>query len=90
MNISICYKPSFIRRLNKLPKGLQDEVIEKIELFKNIDNHQRLEVHKLRGRLKKFYGFSVDYKNRIVFEYLSENEVALLAVGDHEIYKLFL
>jgi len=90
MNINVCYKPSFIRRLNKLPKGLQDEVIEKIELFKDESNHQRLEVHKLKGRLKKFYGFSVNYRDRVVFEYMSGTEVALLAVGDHEIYKLFL
>ncbi len=88
--MKVAYTPRFLRLFKKLPLGLQDEVIEKIELFKNIDNHQRLEVHKLKGKLKKFYGFSVDYKNRIVFEYLSENEVALLAVGDHEIYRLFL
>lgn len=90
MILKVYYKPSFIRRLKKLPTGLQDAVIEKIELFKNIDNHERLEVHKLKGRLKKFYGFSVDYNNRIVFEHLSDGEVALLAAGDHEIYKLFL
>lgn len=90
MKINIGYKPSFIRKFNKLPQGLQDEVIEKIELFRNTDNHQRLEVHKLKGRLNKFYSFSVNYRDRIVFEYLSDNEVALLAVGDHEIYKMFL
>lgn len=73
-----------------MPPGLQDEVIEKIELFKHVDSHKRLEVHKLKGRLKRFYGFSVNYKDRIIFEYMSENEVALLAVGDHEIYKMFL
>ena len=89
MNINVCYKPSFVRRLNKLSKGLQDEVIEKTELFKDIENHESLKVHKLKGRLKKFYGFSVNYRDRIVFEYISEKEVALLAVGDHEIYKLF-
>lgn len=88
--MKVAYTPRFIRLYKKLPSGLQNEVVEKIELFKEVDNHQRLEVHKLKGRLKKFYGFSVDYKNRIVFEYISENEVALLAVGDHEIYKLFL
>ncbi len=88
MALDIGYKPSFIRQFNKLPKGLQDEVVKKIELFKNVDNHQHLEVHKLKGRLKKFYGFSIDYKNRVVFDYLSKNEVVLLAVGDHEIYKL--
>lgn len=90
MKINIGYKPSFIRKFNKLPKGLQEEVIEKIELFKNIENHQRLEVHKLKGGLKKFYSFSVNYNDRVVFEHISENEVALLAVGDHEVYKLFL
>lgn len=88
--MEIAYTPKFLRLLKKLPNGLQDEVIEKIELFKNVNNHQRLEVHKLKGRLKKFYGFTVNYKDRIVFEYLSEDEVALLAVGDRKIYNLFL
>lgn len=88
--MKVAFAPKFLRLFKKLPLDLQDEVIEKIELFKNHDNHQSLKVHKLNGRLKKFYGFSVNYKNRIVFEYISENEVALLAVGDHEVYKLFL
>lgn len=88
MTIDIGYKPSFIRQFNKLPKGLQDEVIEKIELFKNSGNHQHLKVHKLKGRLKKFYGFSVDYKNRVVFDYISKDKAVLLGVGDHEVYKL--
>lgn len=88
--MKVAYTPRFLRLYKKLPSGLQDEVIEKIELFKNIDNHQRLDVHKLKGRLKKFYGFSVNHRDRVVFEYMSENEVAFLAVGDHEIYKLFL
>lgn len=88
--MKVAYTPRFLRLLKKLPAGLRDEVIEKIELFKNIENHQRLEVHKLKGGLKKFYSFSVNYNNRVVFEHISENEVALLAVGDHEVYKLFL
>lgn len=90
MTLNIGYKPSFIRQFNKLPKGLQDEVLEKIELFKNTANHQQLKVHKLKGRLKKFHGFSIDFKNRVVFEYITEDEVALLAFGDHEVYKLYL
>ncbi|MFA5997211.1 MAG: hypothetical protein WC791_01835 [Candidatus Paceibacterota bacterium] len=88
--MKVAYTPRFLRLYKKLPAGLQDEVIEKIEQFKDIRNHQRLEVHKLKGRLKKFYGFSVDYQNRIIYEYMSDNEVALLAVGDHKIYDLFL
>ncbi len=88
--MKVAFTPRFVRLYKKLPSGLQDEVVEKIELFKDVNNHQRLEVHKLKGRLKKFYGFSVNCRDRVVFEYMSDNEVALLAVGDHEIYKLFL
>ena len=68
--------------------ALQKEVKIKIGLFKDRKNHKILEVHKLKGRLSGFYAFSVNYKDRIVFEYASKDEAVLLAVGDHEIYKI--
>ncbi len=85
--MDVTYKPSFIRQLNVLGKDLQDEVIEKIGLFKEVKNHKLLKVHKLKGRLKGRYSFSVNYKTRIVFNYLSKQTVVLLAVGDHDVYK---
>lgn len=88
--IALIYAPRFIRQFKKLPAGLQNEVLKRIDLFKDQKNHNILEVHKLKGRLRKFYGFSIDYSNRVVFEYLSEHEAALLAVGDHTVYRLLL
>jgi len=85
--MKIAYTPKFFRLFKKLPSDLQEEVIERIELFKDVKNHQFLKVHKLKGRLRKHYGFWVDFHNRVVFDYLSDNEAVLLAVGDHEIYK---
>ncbi len=86
--MEIAYTPKFIRIFKKLPAHLQEEVISKIELFKDVKNHKALEVHKLNGRLRKQYGFSIDFHNRITFEYLSDNEVALLTVGDHpDVYR---
>lgn len=85
--ISIVYKPSFIRAFDKVDKNLQDDIIEKIELFKDVKNHKQLKVHKLHGELKDRFSFSVNYKFRIVFSYVSKNEVRLLALGDHDIYK---
>lgn len=87
MSLIVCYKPSFVRQFKKLPAGLQEETISKIGLFKDPKNHMLLGVHKLHGKLKKYSGFSVDFQNRIVFDYLSANEVALLSIGDHNIYK---
>ncbi len=85
--LSIVYKPSFIKTFDRLEKSLQQEVLEKIELFRDIKNHQQLKVHKLHGELKDRFSFSVNYKFRIVFSYISKNEIRLLTLGDHDIYK---
>lgn len=85
--MDIRFKPTFIRQFNRLEAALQDEVVEKIELFRDPGNHKQLKVHKLKGRLKGRFGFSVNYQTRIVFLYISKKEVALLAVGDHDVYK---
>ena len=73
--------------LNDGSLDIKDEVLEKIKLFQDESNHQPLKMHKLHGELKACYSFSVNYKIRIVIDYLSKNEVALLAVGDHDLYK---
>lgn len=84
--MEILYKPTFIRQLNKLDKDLREEVLEKIDLFKIKDNHLLLKVHKLHGELREFYSFSVNYKIRIVFMW-NNNEVVLVSIGDHDLYK---
>lgn len=83
----IRYKPSFVRDFKKLPIELQEEALEKIDLFKDVENHKKLKVHKLKGRLASIYSFSVIYSHRIVFSYESKDTVVFLAVGTHDIYK---
>ncbi|TSC80762.1 MAG: Plasmid stabilization system [Parcubacteria group bacterium Gr01-1014_29] len=85
--IGLQYAPKFLKQLSKLDPALQKEAFAKIELFKDKKNHQSLEVHKLQGRLSGSYAFSVNYKDRIVFDYVSKSEAVLLAIGDHDVYK---
>lgn len=85
--IEIIYKPSFIREFDALDKNLQDEILEKIELFKDTKNHKQLKVHKLHGHLRDKSSFSVNYKFRIVFSYISKKEVRFFTIGDHDVYK---
>ncbi|OHA24695.1 MAG: hypothetical protein A3B11_00415 [Candidatus Taylorbacteria bacterium RIFCSPLOWO2_01_FULL_44_26] len=85
--MKIAYKAIFIRQFDDLPIDLQSEVLEKIGLLKIAQNHQQLKVHKLHGSLQDRYSFSVNYKIRIVFRYLSKNEIVLLVIGDHDIYR---
>jgi plasmid maintenance system killer protein len=84
--MEIVYLPIFVRKYNKLDPKLQEEIIEKVELFKDIKNHKLLKVHRLKGRLSGHYSLSVNYKIRVVFSYLSKKEVVFLTVGDHSVY----
>lgn len=85
----IAFSPRFVRAVKGFSDELQDEIFEKIELLKDPSNHKQLKVHKLTGRLRGRYSFSVNYRIRIVFKYLVKNptEVLLTAVGDHDVYK---
>ena len=86
--MEVFFTPRFKRAFKKLPEALQDEVNEKIQLFKNRRNHTRLRIHRLKGTLKGKYSFSVNYRYRIVFLYLHKDRksIALLTVGDHNVY----
>lgn len=84
--MKVLFKPTFIRQFKRLELNLQKEVLEKIELFKDKENHKKLKVHRLKGRLSGWHSFSVNYKTRIVFSYLSKKEAVFLAVGDHVVY----
>jgi mRNA-degrading endonuclease YafQ of YafQ-DinJ toxin-antitoxin module len=86
--MEISFTPAFIKQLKSLPEKLQEEALEKIEMFSDIKNHQTLKVHKLKGRLNGRQSFSVNFSTRIVFCYLKTKpkEACLLAIGDHEVY----
>lgn len=84
--MEISYKATFIRQFNKLDKNLQEEVLQKIDLFKDRKNHDLLKVHKLHGKFKDSYSFYVNYKIRIVFMWENNDEAVLLVIGDHDIY----
>lgn len=85
--MELLYAPSFVRRIKKLPKRLQDEIFEKIELFKSNPKDISLKVHPLHGKFSGSYSFSISYEYRIIFEYQGKNNVILLDFGDHDVYK---
>ncbi|HCC83988.1 TPA: hypothetical protein DEP96_04025 [Candidatus Uhrbacteria bacterium] len=86
--MDIVYQPMFLRRLKALTPTVQATVIAKVLLFADLKNHQTLGVHKLHGRLKDRYGFSVTPSIRIVFCYTTTKprEAHLLTVGPHDVY----
>lgn len=85
--IQLYYKPTFVKQYRKYSVSLQMEIKEKISLFKENPSHSFLKTHKLKGKFEGCFSFSVNYSHRIVFQYLSKTEVALLAVGTHDVYE---
>ena len=56
-------------------------------IFRNNPFEARLKTHKLSGKLKDYYSFSVDYQTRIIFEIRNKNTIWFHYVGTHEIYR---
>jgi mRNA-degrading endonuclease YafQ of YafQ-DinJ toxin-antitoxin module len=87
MEITVIYFSSHFKRAMKtLPKELRVEINERAEWFKKDCFDSRLRTHKLSGKLKGLWSFSLTQKHRVLFHFMSETEVGFDDVGDHNIY----
>lgn len=85
--IKICYSSYFARAFKKLPKQQQNLAIQKQSIFKKNIFDARLKTHKLHGRLKNQWSFSISRKYRIMFMFVKPDEILFLDIGDHGIYQ---
>ena len=86
--LRLVYSPDFIRKYKKFNSAAGYEIKERLEEFKNPSNHQKLKVHKLKGTMKGQYAFSLNYRDRVIFEWSKDKKTAhILDVGDHSIYE---
>lgn len=59
---------------------------KKEKIFRINFGDESLKTHKLHGKLKDFWAFSVDNDYRIIFEFVDANTVYFHTVGRHDIY----
>lgn len=85
--MKIYYSSKFAKEYRKLPLRIKLLAEEKEKVFRKNPQSPNLKTHKLTGKLKEYYAFSIDYQYRIIFEFVSEKEVWFHSVGTHEIYK---
>jgi mRNA-degrading endonuclease YafQ of YafQ-DinJ toxin-antitoxin module len=83
IKISSRYKKSF----RVLDPQIQEKAIEKINIFRENPFDSRLKTHKLHGKDRDCWAFWIDYRYRIRFTFLSDNEVLFLDIGPHNIYR---
>ena len=83
IHVSSDFKKSFRR----LPRHIQKFAIKKDRLFRQDAFTSSLRTHKLKGALDGYWSYSVNFEYRIMFRFISTDEVIYYDIGTHEIYR---
>ena len=76
--------PYFDRRYKKLLHAIKKKAVEREKVFiKNPFDH-RLNTHKLHGKKKDEWAYSIDFKHRISFIFVGKDKILYTDVGTHD------
>ena len=87
--MTIYYHPRFQRCYKRLDPQIRLTAEKRIALFRKDALDQRLGTHRLHGKLKSLWSFSIDSRYRVLFEFInaSQSEVIFLDIGNHSLYR---
>lgn len=80
----IKYTRKFLRSFSKLPHHIQVRTEERELIFKDNAFDPRLETHKLHGKDRENWAYSVDQSYRVKFMFQDEGNVLYINVGTHD------
>ena len=84
--MKIYYSSKFAKEYKRLPKKVKAAAEKREKIFRANPFNPGLKTHRLSGRLKDYYSFSIDYNHRIIFEFVEKDVVWFHSVGTHAIY----
>ena len=71
-----------------MPAFVRDAFLNREALFLVNPFHPSLETHKLHGKYKNYWAFTIIGVYRIMFVFMeNEQDVGFINIGTHEIYK---
>jgi len=85
--VEISFSSSFRRAFKKRIKGnldLEARFWQKVEQFTIDPFEQSLKTHKLSGKLKELWSFSVEYDERVLFYFTEDGNVVFVDIGSHD------
>jgi mRNA-degrading endonuclease YafQ of YafQ-DinJ toxin-antitoxin module len=85
--IEISFSSSFRRAFKKRIKGnldLEARFWQKVEQFTIDPFDQSLKTHKLSGKLKELWSFSVEYDERVLFYFTEDGNAVFVDIGSHD------
>ncbi len=83
----IVYTSKFAREYRRLPKKIKLAAEKKEAAFRDNPFQPTLDTHKLHGRFRDFWSFSIGFRHRIIFEFGDKDTIYFHSVGDHDIYQ---
>jgi len=84
ISFSSSFKKAFKKKVKKV-ESIEKEFWLKLTQFINNPFDNSLKTHKLQGKLKDLWSFSVQYDIRVVFYFEDNNNKAiLLDIGNHD------
>ena len=87
--MQILYTPHFKREAKRLPISLRPLIELRLAQFVKNPREPTLKAHKLAGRLKNFWAFSINTSIRVIFEFEGADQAIFHSIGDHAIYDQF-
>ena len=85
--MKVSFSSAFKRAFKKRIKGnteLEEKFWQKLELFILDPYDSSLKTHKLSGKLKEFWSFSVDYDERVLFYFTEDKNAVFIDIGSHD------
>ncbi|CAD5909759.1 type II toxin-antitoxin system YafQ family toxin [Planktothrix agardhii 1806] len=85
--IEISFDDSFKRAFKKRFQGnheLERKFRIKLEKFKENPFDPSLKTHKLSGKLKELWSFSIEYNQRVIFYFTDEEKAVFVDIGNHD------
>jgi mRNA-degrading endonuclease YafQ of YafQ-DinJ toxin-antitoxin module len=85
--VEVSFSSSFKRVFKKRIKGnpdLESRFWQKLEQFTTDPFDPSLKTHKLSGRLKEYWSFSVDYDGRVLFYFTDDEKAVFVDFGSHD------
>ena len=85
--MKIIYSGKFAKEYRRLPLKVKKAAEKKERIFRIDPFDPSLKTHMLKGKLKDYYSFSIDYQSRIIFEFVGKDVIWFHSVRTHEVYK---
>jgi addiction module RelE/StbE family toxin len=86
--MEVTFSESFKRAFRKRVKSteIESEFWNRLELFINDPFDSKLKTHKLSGKLKDLWSFSIEYDLRVVFFFTKDKpkKAVLVDLGTHD------